>query len=172
MRLMIAGVVILLLADCAASGTGPADPELAAPSGEITARFQPGGLSDVVVVHAVDRLPLRSASLVGPNDARVPAYSLDVATSPLVGVAPGLDSMMTTPGAPRPRTRIGTMVSTALIQLPDPVAYGRSWQDWRVVLRFGDPGSDDRDMVLAAPRPPAPRQGADTPMPSTELTPR
>jgi hypothetical protein len=122
------------------------------PSESATARFD--ALSDVIVVHVVDRLPLRSAALVEADGERVPAYSLDVASSPVVVPSQETAIFMASPGVPRQVTRIGVMSSTALIQLPDPTRYAQGWRDSRVELRIGDPGSGGRDVMLAAPKPP------------------
>ena len=122
------------------------------PSESATARFD--ALSDVIVVNVTDRLPLRSAALVAPEGARVPAYSLDVSSSPVVAPSQEAAIFMASPGVPRQVTRIGVMSSTALIQLPDPTRYAQGWRDWRVELRIGDPGDGGRDVTLPAPKPP------------------
>ena len=123
-----------------------------APSESVTARFD--ALSDVIVVNVVDRLPLRSAVLVEADGERVPAYSLDVGSSPVVVPSQETAIFMASPGVPRRVTRIGVISSTALIQLPDPTRYAQGWRDWRVELRIGDPGDAGRDVTLPAPKPP------------------
>jgi hypothetical protein len=140
-------VLLLLLAGCG-EGTVP----LGEPFERVTATF--GGLSDVVVVTAVDRLPLRSAALVDLDGQRIPAYSLDVSSSPSVEPTIAEQAMMQTPGMPRQVTQIDTMVATALIRLPDPTRYAKTWQQWHVELQLGDPGGGERDLTLPAPTPP------------------
>src|SRR6185437_15976789 len=137
-----------IIAACADEGAPWAGP----PSESATARFE--GLSDVIVVTVVDRLPLRSAALVEADGERVPAYSLDVNSSPVVVPSQESAIFMASPGVPRQVTRIGVMSSTALIQLPDPTRYAQGWRDWRVELRIGNPGDGGRDVTLAAPKPP------------------
>jgi hypothetical protein len=139
---------ILVVAGCA----GDDAPWPGAPSESATARFD--GLSDVIVVNVVDRLPLRSAALVAPDGERVAAYSLDVRSSPIVAPSQEAAIFMASPGVPRQVTRIGVMSSTALIQLPDPTRYAKGWRDWRVELRIGEPGDTGRDVTLEAPKPP------------------
>lgn len=139
-------VVLLLLAGC---GEGTVPPS--GPLERITAAFGP--LSDVIVVTAVDRLPLRSAVLVDPDGERVPAYSLDVASSPVVEPSAAEQALMETPGMPHQVTQVNAMVATALIRLPDPTRYAKSWQQWHVELRLGDPGSGESDLTLPAPAP-------------------
>src|SRR5689334_6515206 len=139
----------LLLAGCAGdeSGGGP-------PPESVTARFEQGGLSDVIVVSATDRLPLRSAVLVGPGDERLEAYSLDVSSSPIQPMSLGEAQLMLTPGMPRQATRLGAMVSRALIRPADPSQYAANWHAEHIELRFGDPGGEERTVTLAAPAPP------------------
>ncbi len=122
------------------------------PVESVSARFE--ALSDVIVVSARDRLPLRSAVLVAPDGERVPAYSLDVAASPVVDPSFGEQLLMVTPGAPRAVTRLNMMIATALIRLPDANRYAKTWQDSRIELQFGDPGSGERMVTLKAPKPP------------------
>lgn len=143
--LVLAGLLVAACADDGASWGG-------APSESISARFE--GLSDVIVVTVVDRLPLRSAVLVATDGERVPAYSLDVSSSPVVTPSQESIIFMASPGVPRLVTRIDVMSSTALIQLPDPTRYAKDWRDWRVELRIGDPGDAGRDVTLEAPKPP------------------
>jgi hypothetical protein len=137
-----------LIAACADEGA----PWRGPPSESATARFDV--LSDVIVVTVVDRLPLRSAVLVAADGERVPAYSLDVSSSPVVAPSQEAAIFMASPGVPRQVTRVGVMSSTALIQLPDPTRYAQGWRDWRVELRIGDPGGAGRDVTLPAPKPP------------------
>jgi hypothetical protein len=137
---------LLLLAGC---GEGALPPS--GPLEHITAEF--GALSDVIVIRAVDRLPLRRAELVDPDGERIPAYSLDVFSSPEVEPPAVQQALGQTPGMPYQVTNMNAMVATALIRLPDPTRYAKSWQQWRVELRLGDAGSGERDLTLPAPAP-------------------
>ena len=143
-------LALLLLAGCADEESGGGPPE------SVTAGFEPGGLSDVIVVSATDRLPLRSAVLVGPGDERLPAYSLDVTSSPIQPIPLGEAQLMLTPGMPRQATRLGAMVSRALIRPADPSQYAANWRAEHIELRLGDPGSEQRTETLAAPPPQPP----------------
>jgi hypothetical protein len=147
---MALGVVaaILFVAGCA----GEDEAWRGAPAPSVAARFE--GLSDVIVVGVSDRLPLRSATLVAPDGERVPAYSLDVRSSPVAAPSQEQAIFMASPGVPRQVTRIDVMSSTALILLPDPSRYAKGWRDWRIELRLGEPGDAGRDVTLAAPKPP------------------
>lgn len=137
---------LLLIAACADEDAPWGGP----PTESATARFD--ALSDVIVVNVIDRLPLRSAVLVAADGERVPAYSLDVSSSPVVAPSQEAAIFMASPGVPRQVTRIGVMSSTALIELPDPTRYAQGWRDWRIELRIGDPGDAGRDVTLAAPK--------------------
>ena len=147
MRSRLGGLLLAALSGCTAGSMA----ETALEPGTITVRFAPGGLANVIVVTTVDRQPLRSAMLVAPSGDRVPAYSLDVVASPIVAETPADLMAMTTPGAVRSVTSLATMVSTALIELPDPARYAKSWQEWRVQLRLGDHGDGERSLMLDAP---------------------
>ena len=140
-----AALLVLLLAAC---GEGTLPPS--GPLERITADF--GALSDVIVVTAVDRLPLRSAALVDPDGERIPAYWLDVSSSPVVERSTAEQAMRQTPGMPYQVTNMNAMVATALIRLPDPTRYAKTWRQSHVELRLGDPGSE-RDVTLPAPAP-------------------
>ncbi len=146
-------VAIGLLSFALALGGCSGDEGAGAPPVEsVSARFE--ALSDVIVVNARDRLPLRSAVLVAPDGERAPAYSLDVTASPVIEPPPGEQILMATPGAPRVVTRLNMVISTALIRLPDANRYAKNWRDSRVELQFGDPGSGERTVTLNAPKPP------------------
>jgi hypothetical protein len=144
----VAAVLLLLIAGC---GEGTVPPG-GGPVERITVAFGP--LTDVIVVTALDRLPLRSAVLVDPDGERIAAYSLDVSSSPAIAPSPAQQALMQTPGMPYQVTRVDSMVATALIQLPDPTRYAKSWQQWHVELQLGDPGSGERDLTFPAPAPP------------------
>jgi hypothetical protein len=47
-------------------------------------------------------------------------------------------------------------VSSASIRLPDPVAYRRDWQGYRIRLRFGGPPQVETREVAAPAPPPFP----------------
>ena len=156
MRKFVSLLTAMVLAACADTGLPPLATD------QIRARFPPGGVVDVIVIDAVDRLPLRQAELVAPDGQTTPASYLNVdsspsvtfnqnfANSPYAGVAaPGL-----TPGAPQQRVAFLAMVSTASILLPDPVEYRRDWQGYRILLGFGDPPGAVETRELPAPEPP------------------
>jgi hypothetical protein len=56
----------------------------------------------------------------------------------------------------RSRNTLRLMVSTADIPLPDPVAYRRDWEKYRVRLSFGLGGGELDVREIAAPTPPPP----------------
>jgi hypothetical protein len=126
----------------------------ALPPHEISARFVPGGLANVIVVSVTDWRPLRRALLVSPDGTRVPAYSLDVEASPVqdgpipAGNAPSL-------GLSQSVTRSGDVVSTGLIQLPNPAVYAKTWQQWHIEVAIGDGGNRHEMTLPAPPSPPA-----------------
>jgi hypothetical protein len=148
MRWGLGLLLLLLLPSCSEL---EAEPEAVALG--ITARIDPGGLSDVIVVAAIDWRPLRSAVLTGPDGARVPAYSLEVEASPIDSGPPAAAILLVTPGWPRSVTRLNAMVYTALIRLPDPDRYAKSWQNWRVDVVLGDADAGREALTLAAPPP-------------------
>ena len=75
------GVVSLLLAAIFLTGCGDSGlPPVA--TDQIRARFPAGGVVDVIVVDAVNRLPLRKAELVAPDGQTTPASYLNVVPSP------------------------------------------------------------------------------------------
>jgi hypothetical protein len=145
MRRTVAMAALLLLAGCGGGDESGLTP------GTIAARFVRGGLTDVIVVTSVDRLPLREAALVTPDGERIPAYSIDVDPHPATAQVPGEATLLSTPGTPRQSAWINTMASTALIRLPDPVQYAKNWRRSRIELRLGDPGGGAREETLAAP---------------------
>jgi hypothetical protein len=167
MRKFVSLLTVIVLAACADTGLPPLATD------QIRVRFPPGGVVDVIVIDAVDRLPLRQAELVAPDGQTTPASYLNVNPSPGVNfdqefvnspyagnsfgvgnftagvAAPGL-----TPGAPQQRIAFLAMVSTASIPLPDPVEYRRDWRGYRILLGFGDPPGAVETHELAAPEPP------------------
>jgi hypothetical protein len=148
MRAALAVLVLLLAAGCGGGHRQALPSDI--PPQSLTAGFKPGGLADVIVVHAVDWRPLRSAELVAPDGERTPAYSLDV----VAPVERGSRMQQITPGAPRPVTEVGILDSTALIRLPDPVRYAKEWQRWHVEVVLGDRGAGRVQLTLAAPQSP------------------
>jgi hypothetical protein len=171
-----AGLPILLLLLAACSDTGPAP----LPNDQIRAGFPPGGIANQIEITAIDRLALRGAELVSPDGHVTPAISVtanpaptDVFTQQSLGVtyaAPkfgvtsvgvgGLTNIAPSPVTPKPvgaapqtETRVLAILSTASIQLPDPAAYDRDWQRYRIRLRFGNP-PEVETREIAAPSPP------------------
>ena len=163
-------VVAVLLAGCF-GGAGP----VAAPADSIKAGFPPGGLADVIRIDTVYRLPLGSAELVAPDGATTPANSVEIADSPRFAtgqyvandpwktgisgpIGPGTETLDPGPAgaALRGQVQILTTVSTASIPLPDPVAYRRDWQRYRIRLGFGLPPSPVEPREIEAPEPPPP----------------
>jgi hypothetical protein len=145
------GMLLLLSLPCCDT----LEPELESepPAFGITARIDPGGLSDVIVVSSTDWRPLRSAVLVVSGGAGVPAYSLDVAASPTDIGPPAAAILLVTPGWPRTVTQLKALVSTALIRLPDPDRYAKGWQNSRIEVVLGDADAGREAMILAAPPP-------------------
>jgi hypothetical protein len=159
-------LLVVLLAAC--GGTGPA----AVPINQITASFPPGGIANQIEITAIDRLPLRGAELVAPDGHTTPALSITANPAPTttfsqefasgVGNGPGygvssIGSNALNPNivgaAPTTQTKLFAIESTASIQLPDPVAYRRDWQHYRIRLTLGTP-PDVETLEIAAPAPP------------------
>jgi hypothetical protein len=167
-RLFAAAVLPVLAAGCDSAGGGIQP----LPTDTLRASFPPRGLADVIVVDAVDRLPLRSATLIAPDGSATPASYIDAASSPrFVGgqrvssdpwnntVVAGSSPVGTPVGgeiaAPTMQSQIQllTTVSTASIPLPDPVAYRRDWAHYRIRVELGT-APDLETRMLAAPAPP------------------
>ena len=166
MRLALCLAIIPLLAAC--GGEGPASP----PGEQISASFPAGGIADVIAIDATDRLPLRQAELIAPDGRATLAASVTANPSPTenfsqqspTGAYSGsqfgvssIGSNALSPGvvgaAPQTQTQLLAVASTASIPLPDPVAYRRGWQKYRIRLRFGDPPQVET-REIAAPAPP------------------
>ena len=167
MRLAACLAIILLLADCSFAGSGPV------PSEPVRASFAAGGVVNVITVDAVDRLPLRQAELIAPDGHATAASSVTAnlapaqsfyqqfPTGPYSSTAFGVSSIGSNAlspgvvgGAPQTQTQLLAVVSTASIPLPDPVAYRRDWQKYRIRLRFGDPPQvETREIDAPAPPP-------------------
>lgn len=158
---------LLLLAAC--GGEGPA----ALPNDQIRASFPAGGVANQIEISTVDRLPLRAAELVAPDGHATPALSLTANPAPTetfsqefaggnysgpnFGVS-SIGSNALAPGvvgaAPTTQTKLLAVVSSASIQLPDPLAYRRDWEKYRIRLSFGDPPQvETRDIAAPAPPP-------------------
>jgi hypothetical protein len=181
---IIACLVAALLAACAGSGPTPS------PNDQIRAVFPSGGIADRIEVTAVDRLALRGAELVAPDGRVTPALSINVNPTPTTGFSQGawaapitsanygvssIGSNALTPNvvgaAPQSQTTLLAMVSTASIQLPDPIAYRRDWQEYRIRLRLGDPPQNETREIAAPPPPIAAPAAAPAPAPSVALPP-
>jgi hypothetical protein len=159
--------VVLFLAACASGGPAPS------PSDQILASFSPGGIANQIQINAVNRLPLRSAELVAPDGRSTPAQSLTATPAPTSTVsqqypndvysagnfgAANIGSNALAPGivgaSPNSQTKLLAVISSASIQLPDPVAYRRDWQKYRIRLGFGDtPPLEIREITAPAPLP-------------------
>lgn len=177
-------LTIALLAACGAeSGLAPL------PTDQVHARFPPGGVVDVIEVDAVDRLPLRTAELVGPDGEATAAFYLHVNPSPSVtyyqrfvdspyggatfgtgNLAAGVPFPADLAGAPQGNQTLLAMVSTASIRLPDEVAYRREWRSYRIFVSFGDLAGEVERRVLPAPEPP-PQAVAPPPVPASPTPP-
>jgi hypothetical protein len=166
MRLATCLAIILLLADCSGAGSGPV------PTEPVRASFPTGGIVNVIAVDAVDRLPLRQAELIAPdghataassvtaNPAPTQSFSQQFPAGPYSSTEFGVSSIGSNAlspgiigGAPQTQTQLLAIASTASIALPDPVAYRRDWQKYRIRLRFGDPPQVET-REIAAPAPP------------------
>ncbi|HUC11294.1 MAG TPA: hypothetical protein VL985_12845 [Stellaceae bacterium] len=158
---------VLLLGACTGSGPAPV------PDNQIRADFPAGGIANQIEVTAIDRLPLRAAELVAPDGHTTPAVSITSNPAPTTtfssefasgaGSGPGygvssIGSNALTPSivgaATVTQTKLLAIVSTASIQLPDPVAYQRGWQHYKIRLVLGTP-PDQETREIAAPAPPA-----------------
>jgi hypothetical protein len=171
---------LLVLAGCDAGppAVGPeAPPGTVATGTDLRAWFPPRGLVDTIEVDAVQRLPLQAAELVGPDGAVTAANSLNSTATPSgaagqweaghpydATVAPGTSSLMAVAGPPGPaatavfgQRQLLASLSTADILLPDPVAYRRDWQHYRIRLTFGTLPGPAETQEIAAPEPPPAR---------------
>jgi len=138
-----------------------------------TPRVGFGGIVDTIQVSAIELLPLRAAALVAPDGALIPASDITVSANPRVRTGQwslthpwdvAVDPANTLAGLALLNGQAGAAlyseqqllatVSRADIPLPDPVAYRRSWRDWRVRLTFGTPPGELQTLVIAAPEPP------------------
>jgi hypothetical protein len=160
-------LLLLLLAGCAGAGPAPG------PNEQIQSDFPRGGVANQIEVSAIDRLPLRGAELVAPDGRATPALSItanpappttfsqEFPTSPYAGPNYGVANIGSNAlahgvvgAAPNTQTKLLAIVSSASIQLLDPVAYRREWQKYKIRLRFGDPPQVET-REIAAPAPPS-----------------
>ena len=159
---------LVLLAGC--DGVPPPSPT--GETAQLRVGFPPHGVVDTIVVNAIERLPLRTAELVAPDGTATPAASItsDAAANRAAGqwdathqwhdpvTGDSAFAALTMPhieagAAMRSQGQLLAIVSTADIALPDPVAYRRDWQHYRVRLSFGTPPAGET-REIAAPQPP------------------
>ncbi len=126
----------------------------------LTAEFEPRGLADVIVVTTLERRALRSAVLVGPEGQRQSAYSIDVAPAATTLTYADTEGPLTGPAvSPRllpPPARVAPIdsaVSRALVALPDPVSYRKTWRQWRIEVTLGDARGGELRQSIEAPPP-------------------
>jgi hypothetical protein len=169
MRIFASLPIVVILAACSGGG-----PPAALPSGDISASFPAGGVANQIEVSAVDRLALRSAELVAPDGHATPANSVTANPAPTETISPqfstapnaavlfgtSIGANALTPGllgaAPQRQGRLLAIVSAASIAVPDPVAYRRDWQHYRIQLDFGMPPGEIETREIPAPEPPPP----------------
>lgn len=162
MRRTLSLIPLLLVAACEGSGPAPL------PVDQVTASFPPHGITDVIVIDASDRLPLRAATLIAPDGGTVPADGIDVNARPRSDHRLGTRTDPTHGGigdlaqtgppiipAIQSQGQLLTTISKASITLPDPVAYRHDWQHYRIRLDFGVPPGAVETQEIAAPEPPA-----------------
>ena len=168
--------ILALLTGCGGGGPAPL------PTGRITAYFPAGGVADTIVIDVVDRLALRRAELVAPDGQTTAATSiaarpasdsaaLALPTGAYASGGAALGAVVGNPpntgavgAAVQTQSRLLTTVSTAAIGLPDPIAYRRAWQQYRIRLRLGDPpGAETREIVGPEPPPAATSPEEQTP---------
>jgi hypothetical protein len=165
-RLLLILPSLLLFAGCDAGG-GPAP----LPAPHVTAGFPPGAVVNVIKIDVLDNLPLRAAELVAPDGTATPASWLNIndkiqantgqaaIASPWRSSASFGDASPTmlpnagTNGGYFSHTELLMMSADADITLPDPVAYRRDWQKYRIRLSFGAPSAPDI-REIPAPQPP------------------
>jgi len=161
MRQILTLLPLLLIAACEGGGLAPL------PVDQVTASFPPHGITDVIVIDATDRLPLRAATLIAPDGNSVPADGIDVNARPRSerGLAATTDPThgglgdLVQSGPPlipaiHSEGQLLTTISKASITLPDAIAYRRDWQRYRIRLDFGVPPGAVETQEIAAPEPP------------------
>lgn len=166
-------LLLLTLAGCA--GDPAARDVLAAGPPAATAQLRVGfgGLVDTIEVAAIERLPLRAAALVGPDGGATAARTIDTRDNPRLATGqwaasnPWQDPVtgnnalaaltLRNPqagAALRSQEQLLAVASTAEIVLPDPAAYRRDWQNYRIRLTFGAPPGEVETRDIPAPAPP------------------
>jgi hypothetical protein len=141
------------------------------PGPHAIAGFPPGNVVNVIHLSVLDNLPLRAAELIAPDGTATPASWLNVnerlqsnggqtamsnpwRSEAAFGETPA--ALMPNGGADASytsHTELLLMSADADISLPDPVAYRRDWQNYKVRLTYGAPGGPEvRD--IPAPQPP------------------
>jgi hypothetical protein len=155
---------LLVVTGCAGSGPAPV------PGNQIRAEFPQGGVANQIEITAMDRLPLRTAELVAPDGRTTPASSIianpaptstissefagGVGSGPSYGVT-SIGSNALTPNivgtAPVTETKLLAILSTASIAVPDPEAYRRDWQRYRIRLGLGTPPQVETREIAAPP---------------------
>jgi hypothetical protein len=169
--------VLALIAALAACSQDRGNPSVPAPTGNVGARFQPGGATDVIQVTANGRYALRSAELIAPDGTAVQgAYNIDTQQMPRysggsgvlssfgfgmaggggggVGIGTGIGVTMPLGVGPQTQTWTGEIQSNAFIRIPDPVGYRQAWQGYRIRATLGEPPDDLHTVTLPAPAPP------------------
>ncbi|MGH7030492.1 MAG: hypothetical protein ACREE9_03670 [Stellaceae bacterium] len=169
MRILASSLIALALAGCGGIG-----PPAGLPSNQLRAGFPAGGIVNQIEVSAVDRLALCSAELVAPDGRATAASSITANPAPTQTISPqlwsgansgalagsGIGANALSPGmvatAAQTQTRLLAVVSTASIAVPDPVAYRRDWQKYRIRLTFGASPGAAETREIPAPAPPLP----------------
>lgn len=157
--------LLLLLAGC-----GGPPPQLL-PTESVTASFPARGLVDVIVIDAVNRLPLRAAVLVAPDGTTTPGA---VEVNPRPGYAGGqrigLDAgsaAVEAVGSPaaaatardltaptvQSQAHLDIMISRATIAVEDPAAYRKDWAHYKIRLDYGRSPTTGESQEIAAPAP-------------------
>jgi hypothetical protein len=163
---------LIALAGC----TDAPPPGAGLPQPGVTAFFPPGGVAGVIRVDALDPFPLRAAALIAPDGSATPASWLDVSANPerLAGAAAlsdpwrpstlGANGFNPLPAGPtdpalRARNQLLLTASTADLTLPDPVAYRRDWERYRIRLSFAAADNQVETRDIPAPAPPPEKPG-------------
>jgi hypothetical protein len=160
-----------VLAACAGAPPPAVRDETA--TAHVRAWFPPHGIVHVITIATTYRLPLHAAVLIAPDGHATPANYINTEAAPSNAAGQwaavnswqnpvtGSDALAALTrnaaagAAVRADTQILAVVSTADIALPDPVAYRRDWQRYRIRLSFGIPPGRVETEELAAPMPPS-----------------
>lgn len=163
---------LIALAACA----GAPPPGAGIPQPGVTAGFPTGGVAGVIRVDVLDPFPVRAAALIAPDGIATPASWLDVTANPerLAGAsslhdpwrpsALGTNGLNPLPAGPtdpalRARNQLLLTASTADLTLPDPVAYRRDWEHYRIRLTFAAADNQMETRDIPAPAPPPEKTG-------------